>query len=385
MKIKFSKPELQSGLSNVAHGFKKESPIPVLEYVRLEAPDPPTTVRVSSTNLDIGISVNVGNAVADKPGAILIPGKKFLDIVNELNDAIDIATNEKHEVSVKSGKSSYKLYGNDPDKFPQVASEYLLDSGFLRLPAQTWMKGIQGAAYACYKGRDGIGNAPSSMLVEIKDGVLAFVATDGHRLAMVYQNYQHDDLSVTVQHFGIKPLSALLRDCKPEEEITIAETDNKTFLWPADKRWCLTIQKSTGKFPNYRMALDDKEGEGRVELVAEREALVTSLKMAAIYADRQLGSNAIQLVPNVEESTIDVRGYNSEGEEAVNRIPFELKRVLEGEHTQNLNFKYLLEFLKSLPSEKVRIVFRGKDLAVEFTDEPEQNPRYRYVVMTIRR
>jgi DNA polymerase-3 subunit beta len=154
---------------------ERRSTVPILSYVAIEAVGS-DKLSVRSTNLDteIEISVEARNA----SGAVALPARTLRDLLVALrDDDIHLGTDEKGRVSIAAGRSKAALMPLPAADMPRLnlgasSATFTLAEGML-----AWLMGVRGAA-----SKDAVRYYLHGVCVDVRDGKLTAVATDGHRL-----------------------------------------------------------------------------------------------------------------------------------------------------------------------------------------------------------
>ena len=78
-------------------------------------------LEVRATDLEIGIDCNTCPVAIEEPGAIAVQAKQLYEIVKALNtDELTLEASENHWITVKSGKSEFRLIGTGAEDFPAL-------------------------------------------------------------------------------------------------------------------------------------------------------------------------------------------------------------------------------------------------------------------------
>jgi DNA polymerase-3 subunit beta len=215
-------------------------------------------------------------------------------------------------------------------------------------------------------------------LVVFKPQGTTMVATDGHRMALV--EHTKANPSITQETKVLIPQKALLEigsllTKSSADSIHFAENDS-TLFFVIGKR-LLTSRRLAGTFPNYEAVLPR---DNNTAVVIRRDELRTSVMRVAQFADER--SNAIRLRLEKNELKLSSSTVEAGESEDVLQVSF------NGDPTAiGFNSHYLLDFLKVVDTETVRLEFKGSQTAMEFKPEDpavKSDYSYRYVVMPVR-
>ena len=177
MKIKFNRAALQEALGLVTSVVPSRTPKPILQCIRITSED--GAVKISATDLEVGITCLVRQVEIESEGDIVVPADKLFSIVREsLEDVIELDAAES-TVQIKGCDSHFTIYGHEPSQYPVVPgfegeADFQVELGKLQ-------EGIECSNFAAAK--ESTRYALNGILWEVDDKKLTLVATDGRRLA----------------------------------------------------------------------------------------------------------------------------------------------------------------------------------------------------------
>jgi DNA polymerase-3 subunit beta len=351
MRFTISREKLQDGLNAVASSIPAKTTLPVLANILVETAE--NGIRLSGTDLDIAVSTEVV-ADVDAPGAVTIPARKLAEIARELPPApVKISAASEQRVNLECGRSRFKLLGLPRDEFPSFPS-VSFDSGW-KVKAAELHQLISHTSFAVSTEE----SRPilNGVLWELRPEVLRMVATNGHRLAKMEipaaaGQGRSEDLIVPP-----KALDQVKRLFPEAEEVEVARGENHIgFRSPVTSVFARLVE---GPYPNYDQVIP--RDNDRVA-TADRVSLSSALKRMSIVASEQthrirLSFNAGMLKFSVQ--TPDLGEAQDEMPIKYNGDPLDI----------GFNAAYLLEILKYMPTDEVKMTFRAPDRAA--TVEPE--------------
>lgn len=177
MKVKFNREALQDALGLVSSIVPSRTPKPILQCLRVATED--GAVRLSATDLEIGITALITQVEVLEPGDVVIPADKLNSIVRESFDEIIELQAAESSVHLIGSDSRFMIYAHDSDQYPAVPGfegqadlEVLLDK---------LQEGIEETVFAAAK--ESTRYALNGILWEVQGKKLALVATDGRRLS----------------------------------------------------------------------------------------------------------------------------------------------------------------------------------------------------------
>jgi DNA polymerase-3 subunit beta len=367
MKFTITREKLQEGLVAVAASVPSKTTLPVLSNLLVEATR--DGLRLSGTDLDIAVSTTIPASV-DQEGAITLPARKLVEIVRELpSAAIRITSSGEQRVAIECGKSKFKLLGLPKEEFPAFPA-VKFESGW-RVPSKDLHKLISHVAFAASTEE----SRPilNGVLWELKNDRMRMVATNGHRLARMDVPVaggagQQADLIVPP-----KALDQIKRLFASDDEVELAKSDNHLgFRSSTTQVFTRLIE---GPYPNYEQVIPRENDK---LATADKAALISALRRMSIVASDQ--THRIRMAFANASCKLSVQTPDlGEAQE-------ELAVGYEGDPLEiGFNALYLLEVLKYMPTDEVRLTFKAPERAA--TCEPvgwDDPASYLTLVMPLR-
>ncbi|HYF40340.1 MAG TPA: DNA polymerase III subunit beta [Gemmatimonadales bacterium] len=368
MKLTITREQLQEGLVAVAASVPAKTTLPILSNILLEATK--EGIRLSGTDLDISVSTTVSASV-DQEGAITLPARKLVEIVRELpSAAIRLTASGEQRVSIECGRSRFRLLGLPREEFPAFPS--LKFEGGWRTSSRELQKLITHVAFAASTEE----SRPilNGVLWELRPERMRMVATNGHRLARMdvptseTQGASQADLIVPP-----KALEQIRRLFDTEETVEIARSENHLgFRTGTTQIFTRLIE---GPYPNYEQVIPRENDK---VATADRTALTAALRRMSIVASDQ--THRIRMAFANGSCKLSVQTPDlGEAQEEVN-VSYEGDPLEIG-----FNAAYLLEILKFIPTDEVRMTFKAPERAA--TCEPvgwDDPASYLALVMPLR-
>lgn len=367
MKFTITREKLQEGLVAVAASVPSKTTLPVLSNILVEATR--DGLRLSGTDLDIAVSTTIPASV-DQEGAITLPARKLVEIVRELpSAAIRITSSGEQRVAIECGKSKFKLLGLPKEEFPAFPAVKF--EGGWRVSSKDLHKLISHVAFAASTEE----SRPilNGVLWELKNDRMRMVATNGHRLARMDVPVaggagQQADLIVPP-----KALDQIKRLFAADDEVELAKSDNHLgFRSSTTQVFTRLIE---GPYPNYEQVIPRENDK---LATADKTALISALRRMSIVASDQ--THRIRMAFANASCKLSVQTPDlGEAQE-------ELAVGYEGDPLEiGFNALYLLEVLKYMPTDEVRLTFKAPERAA--TCEPvgwDDPASYLTLVMPLR-
>jgi DNA polymerase-3 subunit beta len=367
MRFTISREKLQEGLAAVTPTTPPKTTLPVLANILVETTE--RGIRLSGTDLDIAVTTEVA-ADIENQGAITIPAKKLSEIAKELSPSpVRIATSGEQRITIDCGRSHFKLLGLPRDEFPNFPT-VKFDSSW-RIKSGDLQKLIQHTAFA-------VSNEESrpilnGVLWELRPDNMRMVATNGHRLAKMDVPINSAGAPSSDMIVPPKALDQIRRLFPQDEELEIARGDNHLgFRSPFTAVYTRLIE---GPYPNYDQVIP--RDNNRIA-IADRQSLISALRRMSVIASDQthrirLSFNSGLLRFSVQ--TPDLGEANDEMAVRYNGDPLDI----------GFNATYLLEILRYIPTDEVKLTFRAPERAATLEPEGWSEPgAYLCLVMPLR-
>jgi len=367
MKFTISREKLQEGLQAVTAAVPAKTTLPVLANLLVETTD--RGIRFSATDLDIAVSTEV-SADVESPGAITIPAKKLSEIARELPPSpVKISARGDQRVTLECGRSKFKLLGLPRDEFPTFPSVRFNDSW--RVKSGELQKLISHTAFAASTEE----SRPilNGVLWELREERMRMVATNGHRLAKM--ELLVDSSSAPPGDLIVPPkaLEQIRRLFPAEEELEIARGDNHLgFRSPFTSVFTRLVE---GPYPNYEQVIP--KDNDRYAL-ADKAALMSALKRMSVIASDQTHRIKMSFNTGMLKFSVTTPDLG----EASDELPV----TYTGDQLDiGFNATYLLEILRFMPTEQVRLTFKAPERAATIEPEGWDDPaKYLCLVMPLR-
>jgi DNA polymerase-3 subunit beta len=351
MKLTITREQLQEGLVAVAASVPAKTTLPILSNILLEATK--DGIRLSGTDLDISVSTTVSASV-DQEGAITLPARKLVEIVRELpSAAIRLTASGEQRVSIECGRSRFRLLGLPREEFPAFPSVKF--EGGWRTSSKDLQKLIAHVAFAASTEE----SRPilNGVLWELRPERMRMVATNGHRLAR---------MDVPTPPAGTAPRAALIvppkalaqirLPFKADEEVEIARSENHLGFRSASTQ--IYTRLIEGPYPNYEQVIPRENDKSAT---ADKAAFSAALRRMSIVASDQTHRIRMAFANGSCKLSVQTPDLGEAQEE--------ITVSYEGDPLEiGFNASYLLEILKYIPTDEVRMTFKAPERAA--TCEP---------------
>lgn len=371
MNLTIQREALLKPLQLVIGVVERRQTLPILANVLLSVKQ--DELAITGTDLEVEL---VGRALLEQPAKeaakITVPGRKLVDICRALPEQSQIELyQDKERIILRSGRSRFILTTLPAADFPNIDSsepelEFTLSQKELRSLLQRTHFAMAQQDVRYYL---------NGMLLEVNQGKIRTVATDGHRLALNNTGspiVNNSLVQVIIPRKGIIELMRLLDN--QEAEVTASVGSNHVRIHSND--FTFTSKLVDGRFPDYEKVLPQL---GDKIITVERQTLREALVRASILSNEKFRGVRLQL----RSGLLRITANNPEQEEAEEIIHLDY----DGDDLDiGFNVNYLLDILNTVDTDKVKLSFSDStsSVLVEEADEGRAGEQGTFVVMPLR-
>lgn len=366
MRFVISREALIKPLQLVAGVVERRQTLPVLSNILLVAEG--NQLSLTGTDLEVEL---IGRVELDEPataGSVTVPARKLMDICKSLSDDSRIEMElSGQKMVIKSGRSRFSLSTLPAAEFPNV--EDSPQAMQLTLPQAALRHLIDQTGFSM--AQQDVRYYLNGMLLEVRDGTLRTVSTDGHRLATALSDVE---VSADTQHQIIVPRKGILELARllqgGDSLVSLVIGANHIRANVGD--FTFTSKLVDGKFPDYQRVIPRN---GDKILLGDRLELRQVFSRIAILSNEKYRGVRLSLTNGM----LQVMANNPEQEEAEETVAVDY----EGGNLEiGFNVNYLLDVLSILNSDVVRFTLSDPNSSalIEGFEESDLT----YVVMPMR-
>ncbi|MDA9679968.1 DNA polymerase III subunit beta, partial [Gammaproteobacteria bacterium] len=354
MKFTISRENLLGPLQLVGGVIERRQTSPVLANALLKLEE--DKLVITGTDQEVELTVIIANIEVIAPGAVTVPARKLLDICKSLPVGSEMSGNlEGKRLAVGSGRFKSFLATLPVTDFP-ISRASACDVS-IELAVQDLRSLLQRTSFAM--AQQDVRYFFNGVLLEMLDGVIRLVATNGQRLASSFvRTRAQGNHQFIIPRKGISELVRVL-DEEPGELVTLNFTANHMQVDRGSVRLITKLIDAT--YPEYLRAIPT--GGDKV-VVVDRQLLKEALSRTAILSNEVYRNVKLAL----GDDRLDVHANNPQQEEAEESVTVEYK----GESLDiGFNVSYLIEALSAMKGETVRMTFSDSSTAclIDDTDD----------------
>ena len=277
MKFSCEKALLQAACNTASRAAASKSPIPALEGLLLSAED---RLYVKGYDLKKAIVTAVEADIVQR-GTLVVGARLFGEMMRRMPDGIvSIESDEKNNLSVRCGKSSFNILGMSSEEYPELPSFDAQSS--VTLPQNILKDMINRTLFAV--STDEVRPVYTGTLFEIEGEELTLVSVDGYRLARRTEKLESSKLESCTFVVPGSALSDVEKICTDEEEgeVAISVGQKHISFEIGDTR--VVTRRLEGEFLNYRRSIPDTF---RSELKIDRMELMSVIDRVSLIVSEK--------------------------------------------------------------------------------------------------
>jgi len=362
MKIVCHREALLQGVSIAAGVAPARSTRPILSGVKISAGAKETVA--TATDLEVAIRARLNEVIVEEAGDIILTASTLVEILRSIeSDEVTILSDGRY-CEVRSADAEYKLVTDASDEFPDIKA---VGEEGIPVPRIYLEEMFSRTAFAA--ARDVGRYAINGVLVELGEGRVRFVATDGRRLGIATRELPEAGGELTRAIVPVKGLHESLKGSDGDSTVRILVEPTRVVF--SSERAEVTTKPVEGEFPDYPAVVPENHPS---RAVVPRDRLLSALRKVSVLAGDDM--RAVQLRIESGEilvsSQVEGRGQAKTSLEAATNSDVSFKA--------DFNPDFIVEYLKSLPSEPVAFEYAEDGssglIRIDGSDD-------RYVIMPI--
>ena len=375
MKVTLIQENLAKALQHINKAVSNRPNIPVLANVLIEAQK--GMLKLSSTNLEMGISMWIGANIADE-GKLTVSAKLLSEFVNSLKPGKIEMVENGQMLEVNSVDNKAEFFIIPADDFPKIPEPE--GNNIVEVNALEFADAIVQTAVAA--GTDDSRPVLTGILMETTgEKQITLVGVDGFRLSRKILKL---DKAIKIEKFKeivpahtLKEMESILRDVADEKEVIkiyYLGAKNQLLFKVGDLE--LSTRLIEGEFPDYEKIMP-KEKILRFNL--DREEFSNALKVVSIFARNVIGNKTRFKIDTdkkqvmMSANVVDV-GKNDSSVNITN---------LEGDDMETgYNVRFLMEAVGVIKSKTIVFESNGSTAPGVFVNPDD--PDFTHVIMPMR-
>jgi len=347
MRVTVKQEHLARGLDIVSRAVSSRSTLPILGNILLATDG--GRLRLSATNLEIGINCWIGARVDDE-GATTVPARLFTDLEKSLPpDQVSLEYVERNKtLNLRCMRDEAHIKGIDAADFPTVPTYE--ENGGLQLDADTFRQMVEQVSFAAAV--DDSRPILTGVSAKFEPNKLTLAATDGFRLSVRTAELEHglaQPLNVIIPARALAELARIAADQEEPIAVSIARNRNQILFHLANVD--LVSQLIDGNFPDYNQIVPKSHN---TRAVVDTRAFLAAAKRAALFARDGANIIRVKLEPGEgsELGQMTVSAVSTEYGDNVSQVD----AAIEGQSLEiAFNAKYLQDALSVMDAQQVNV------------------------------
>ena len=344
---------------------EKRNTMPILANILISVGE--DKVEMTGTDLEVGLRTHFP-VKTEEPGSITVSGKKVFEIVKSLPDGKMIVFEENDDLmmEISSGKSEFKVLCLPKEDYPMVP-----EAGFEKrmvLPLDRFQEMIDRVYFAIAQEQRYYLNG--ALLILKKDS-MELVSTDGHRLSYTSMFVEGLDPGEGVRVIVAKKSLGELRKMT-NDAAEFDHDENNLFFRVGNRTLISRIIES--KFPNFEAVIP--KDNPHLLRVGKEEFTQAIRRVSLLSTERSRGVKF-----SIGKESLRLFSSNPEIGEARDDLEVDYKGA---ELEVGFNSQYLLDFLLSIRSERIRLELKDENSAAIMKPDLDEDVKYTYVLMPMK-
>jgi DNA polymerase III subunit beta len=370
MKLSVSKDALLGPLQQVVGVVEKRQTMAILSNVLLRTVD--DRLLITGTDLEVQMIASASAEILE-PGEVTVPARKLLDICRSLPDGATLTMScLQDKISLQAGKSRFTLATLPAENYPAFDAA----SGFdfsIDIPAAMLRRALDKTLFSM--AQQDVRYYLNGLMLELSEGVLRAVASDGHRLSLCEQTCSDSEdanafRQIIVPRKGVLELQRLLSNEDDDARLSFELSSNN--LRVSLGHVVFFAKLIDGRFPDYRRVLPK---EIKWLLKIDRQEIKAALTRVSILSNDKFRGIHLTLAQDL----LSLAAQNPEHEEAEEEIAVEYAGK---PFSVGFNVSYLLDAINNVDSTEVLFLFPEDAHSCLIQDAVTHD--FKFIVMPIR-
>lgn len=349
MKIECIREKLANSLQKIDKIASKNSSLPILKCVLINARA--EGITVTATNLELGVEIEIQGKVIQE-GKVAVPAGILSSLISQLSNEKNITLElEEGILRVSGQKALTTIKTISTEDFPPIP--HIDAVGEFKIDLDDLIKGLKSVCYA--SAISSIKPEYASIRISEENGEIFFVATDAFRLAekRIKTKLKDTFKPILIPSRNVIEIIRLFDGVTGEITISIGQNQIGLLI---DQTYVIS-RTIDGNYPNYQSIIPK---EYKTEVTVFKADIANALKIGSIFSD-QFNRATLAVYPDTKTFTF-VTKNNDVGENNLS-----ISAVVKGDKIEmNFNHRHIADVLQSITSDQIDFLFSdvGKPLIV---------------------
>jgi len=368
MYFEISRKDLLSPLKMITGVVEQRQTLPILANTLVSVKNNKLHLTATDAEVEMACRLPLESGLGtDNDGETTLPARKFFDICKSLPDAavIQVKT-EENQATLKAGNSKFKLQTLPAEDFPN--SPQLSEPAEFNI-SQKRLKNSLSKTSFCIATND-VRYYLTGLLLEIGDGKISLVGTDGHRMAVTQHDFESTQTAkVIIPRKAVLELSKLLTESDSDVKVSV---DDNHIRFELNESLLMSSKLIDGNFPDWNTVIPINTDK---IVVANTEQMKEGLSRASILSNEKYKGVRLMLTQNL----LTLSGKNAYQEEATDVVDIEY----DGDELEiGFNGIYLFDAVNAISTKSVQLAFGDANSSCLITEEDNEDSKF--IVMPMR-
>ncbi|MEW9672344.1 DNA polymerase III subunit beta [Ammoniphilus sp. 3BR4] len=377
MHLMINRDIMTAAINDVSKAVSSRTTIPILTGIKISSHSEGITLTASDSDISIEYTIPLeleGDLYVDikQHGSIVLPARYLNDIVRRLpGEFVELEVGDRFQTILRSGKSEFNLNGLDPEDFPRLPQ--IEEEKVFSLPSDILKTMVKQTGFAAATTE--LRPILTGIMWSLQGDELRFVATDSHRLASKRSFVEaSSDLAldnIVTPGKSMQELNKILPD--NDTLVDIVVTDNQILF--KTQRILFYSRLLNGTYPDVNRIIPQ---QSKTDIILNTKEFLHAIERASLLAKD--GKNNVVKFSVSPDSLVELSSISPE----VGKVTEELQAtMIEGEELKiSFNAKYMLDTLRVIDSEEVKIRFTGA--MSPFIIHPTEHEHSLYLILPVR-
>jgi DNA polymerase-3 subunit beta len=350
MKFSVHRDDIHQAIASAQRATATRVIQPILSNIMIETLPGENRLRLSATDLDFAVVTTV-DATIEVEGRTTLAAKKVSEILAKLPSG-SMVTFEIEEAAqtarIHCGSSRFDMRTLSADEFPLI--KQIDQETYFDVDLKSFVRAINQTSFAAASHESN--NVLGGVYFQLTSTHLEMAATDGSRLARRLEPLSEPSVQETVS--AIIPARALLEVLKlnganpsGDEKVRLSILDGQISF--RTSRFYVLSRLLDGQYPKYAQLIP---ADNKLVAYANKEAFISSLERAAVMANER--TNIVKMA--FDKGNLSLAANTPDVGDAKDTMEI----LYEGDPMNiAFNYKYVLDALKVIESDDVRVEMNG--------------------------
>ena len=373
MKLECLKNVLLEKISLLQGAVSKNLTLPILNNILIQTEN--GRIKLAATNLELGMIAWVGGKIIDS-GEITVPIKLLINVLSNISSEKIILEVKQNSLVIQGEMSKISIKGMDGKDFPIIPK---IEGGTeINLNSDQLKKTISQTIFSVSISE----TRPelTGIFIELSDKNINFVSTDSFRLAKSAAKFDlinSDSLNIIIPSKTMSEVLKCIGGLDSGSKVLIRISDNQ-ILFSLSNNISIISRIIEGQFPPYKQIIPEKTN---TKIFVDKSALIKTVKMAGIFAAGKASEITIRQ-KDKNKNKIELNSSSQDIGENSSLLEAEIK----GDKIDDLvlSYKYLLEGISAVDSDKVCFSINNSNTPITITSGDDKDSEFLYLIMPLR-